>query len=138
MKALAPVLMTLSLATLASACPSAAPRPEARDQEVRVDVSEPVLLTTSGALELHVRDGRILEIVPAAAPGESARMRQIRTLEDLRTVYAEATGNALPSENPAGVLQVNGWVGLECVRLGQVCGTPPEGAPRAMILIRFE
>lgn len=138
MKAFAPVLMTLSFAALASACPSASPKPEERDQEVRVEGAEPVLLTTSGALELHVRDGRILELVPAAAPGESARMRQIRTLEDLRTVYAEATGNELPPENPAGVLQVNGWVGLECVRLGQVCGTPPDGAPRAMILIRFQ
>lgn len=134
MKPTLPVLMALTFA----ACPSAAPRPDTRDHEVRVEAVEPVLLTASGALELHVRDGRILELLPAAAPGESARMRQIRTLEDLRTVYAEATGNELPAENPAGVLQVNGWIGLECVRLGQVCGTPPEGAPRAMILIRFD
>ena len=133
-----PLRLLLPLALAATACPSSPSKPDERTEELRADVAEPVLLTTSGALELHVRDGRILELVPAAAPGESPRMRQIRSLEDLRTVYAEATGNQLPDENPAGALQVNGWIGLECVRLGQVCGTPPDGAPRAMVLIRFQ
>jgi hypothetical protein len=103
---------------------------------LRVDSEEPVLLTSSGALELHVRQGRIVEVVPAVETSEKRRERTILTLDELRASWQQAAGVPLPEEGP-GVIEVNGWSGLECVRKGQACGRQPDDAPRALVVIRL-
>jgi hypothetical protein len=132
------LLLSIAIAAVTLACPSAQRRPEGEAKELRAESTEPLLLTASQALEIHVREGKVMEIIPGTQPGESARSRRIETLEDFRTVYAQAAGSPLPPEGPDGALQVNGWSGLECVRAGQACGRPPEGLPQVMVLIRFQ
>lgn len=104
---------------------------------LRADSEGPVLLTTSGALELHVRDGRIVEVYPAVETREGKRERQIRTLDELRASWQSVTGEALPEEDPRGQIEVNGWSGLECVRRGESCGRAPDEPARALVKIRF-
>lgn len=104
---------------------------------LRADSEGPVLLTASGALELHVRDGRIVEVYPAVETREGKRERQIRTLDELRASWQSVTGEALPEEDPRGQLEINGWSGLECVRRGECCGRTPEEPARALVKIRI-
>jgi len=137
MKAFQMMSCSLSIALVAAACASGERAGADGQPHVRVMSSEPVLLTSSGVLELHVRDGRVFELIPATEPGQAARTRQIERLDDLRTLYARTEGKELPAEDPTGAVQVNGWVGLECVRRGEACGRQPDGAPRAIVLIRF-
>ncbi len=120
--------------TSLAACASAEQRPTASTQTDPDDV----LLTSSGALELHLRGGRVLEIEPATATREDTRIRQIKSLDELRASWQQVAAEPLPSSTPGGTVQVNGWVGLECVRLGKACGRPPDDAPRAMVVIRFD
>ncbi|HRE91512.1 MAG TPA: hypothetical protein PK095_20505 [Myxococcota bacterium] len=114
-----------------SACASTSSR------GLRADSEGPVLLTASGALELHVRDGRIVEVYPAVETREGKRERQIRTLDELRASWQSVTGGALPEEDPRGQIEVNGWAGLECVRRGESCGRAPEEPARALVKIRI-
>lgn len=115
-----------------SACASTSP-----GAALRADSEGPVLLTASGALELHVRDGRIVEVYPAVETREGRRERQIRTLDELRASWQAVTGEALPEEDPRGQIEVNGWSGLECVRRGECCGRAPDEPARALVKIRF-
>lgn len=127
--------LTLALALLALAsCATTTTRPG----EVRVDDPDAYLISTSGAFELHVRDGRVLEVEAATPTREDARTRQIRSLDDLRTAYERSTGQPLPPPTPGGSIQVNGWIGAECVRLGRICGQEPHDKPRVMLVIRFD
>ena len=136
MKRLAAVALSGALAL--AACASSRPMPEEHEGRVHVDASEPVLLTSSGAFELHVRDGQLIAITPATAPGETARRREIRTLDELRNVY-EQNGLTPPDQAGDGTIQVNGWRGLECVRLGEACGPAPRDGPsRVMVVLRFD
>ena len=126
------------LGLFVSACASSRPMPEERAARLHIDASEPVLLTSSGAFELHVRDGHLVAFTPATAPGETARQREIRTLDELRSVY-QSNGQALPDRQTDGTIQVNGWRGLECVRLGEACGPAPiDGPSRVMVVLRFD
>ena len=104
---------------------------------VRAESDGPVLLTSSGALELHVRDGRIVEVVPATETSEGARARTIRTLDELRASWQQAAGAPLPEGDEAHAIELNGWSGLECVRRGHACGRQPDDAPRALVVIRL-
>lgn len=128
---LAACLVTLGLGALAG-CAST-PR-----GALHVDGDRPALLTSSGALELHVRDGRIIEVRPAVETPEGARERRLTTLDELRASWLEAVGTPLPEDHQHKALQLNGWVGLECVRAGRACGRQPDDAPRAMVIVRFE
>lgn len=128
--------MLLGFATAASfiACAGAERDPSNESR----DAPDDVLLTSSGALELHLRGGRVLEIEPATETREDARVRQIRSLDELRASWEQVAAEPLPSTTAGGTIQVNGWVGLECVRRGKACGRPPDDAPRAMVVIRFD
>jgi len=97
-----------------------------------------VLLTSSGGLELHLRGGRVLAVEPATATREDTRVRQIKSLDELRASWQQVAAEPLPRATPGGSVQVNGWIGLECVRLGKACGRPPDDAPRAIVVIRFD
>ncbi|MFO0744277.1 MAG: hypothetical protein U1F43_01195 [Myxococcota bacterium] len=98
---------------------------------------EPVLLSASGAFEIHVRGGKVIEVVPATEPGGNAKTRVIGSMDELRTLYEESSGKPMPAEATPGVVQINGWRGLECLRAGRACGPSPEVAPQAMVILRF-
>lgn len=101
------------------------------------EAEEPALLSASGAYELHVRDGRVVQVVPATEPGRAPSERVIDNYDELRRLYEGATGRPLPTEATPGVIQVNGWRGLECVRAAKACGPAPEVAPMSMVVLRF-
>jgi hypothetical protein len=128
------ILLGLVLATSLAACASTERGADTPTQANPDDV----LLTSSGGLELHLRGGRVLEVEPATATREDTRVRQLKSLDELRASWQQVAAEPLPRATPGGSVQVNGWVGLECVRLGKACGRPPDDAPRAMVVIRFD
>lgn len=129
-------LLALAGALSLSTCATTASRSEA--SRLWADgPRDPVLLSASGGLEIHIRDGKVLEVVPATEPGANERTRIIASLDELRTLYEETSGKPLPVEATPGVIQVNGWRGLECLRAGRACGPIPEVAPQAMVVLRF-
>ena len=119
----------MAMIVLLGACASTSTR------GLRADHDEPVLLARSGAFELHLVDGKVIEFVPTTEPGGHARLREIQDLGELKQLYANAGGTA-PSGNDEAV-QINGWAGLECVRAGEACGPAPENTPRVMVLVRW-
>jgi hypothetical protein len=132
--------MTTSLRSLAPliagaflllACASA---PERR---LWAESAEPALVTQSGAFEIHVRGGKVVKVVPATEPGRSATVREIDDIAELRELYVDAVGEPLPEDAHSGRVELNGWLGLECVRQGHACGRAPEEVPRALIVLRF-
>ena len=118
------------LALWVSACATSTPR-------VWTSTTEPALLVQNDALELRVRDGRVF-VVAAGVPGQSARERLIDDPLELRHLYEDITGAAWSPLPDGGAIQINGWSGLTCLRPGESCGPAPEGAPRALIVVRFE
>lgn len=115
-----------------AACSTAERRPA-----VTEPADEPVLIATGGPFEIHVRDGRVLRLVPSAS-GQPAMIKEVHTLDELRTLYETARGEPMPAARPGGGVALNGWAGLECVRKGNACGTAPEYVPSALVVIHFE
>ena len=95
------------------------------------------LLLHGETFELRVREGRVEQVLPATYPGDRARVREVEDVDELRFIYA-ATGHELRVRGAAREIEVNGWVGLACVRAGQVCGAAPTEPPRVMVVLRFE
>lgn len=105
---------------------------------VAAETQEPVLLARSQAYELHVRNGRVVQVIPAMKPGDTATEREIRDAEELRRLYAEAGGEPLAATESDEAVNINGWAGLDCVREAKACGqAPEEGTPRVMVLLKF-
>lgn len=126
------ILVGMALAF--GACATAGPKPP----RVWSESHEPVLLAHGGAFELHIRNGKVEQIIPASTPGGLTRVRVVDDIGELRQLYVDAVGTPLPEGGEGMPLEVNGWVGLECVRAGQACGPAPADAPRAMIVVRFD
>ena len=100
--------------------------------------SKPVaLILATPRYELHLRDGRVYELVPGATPEDAPTLRPIDHAGDFRTLYESSTGQALPAAGPDGSIEVNGWANLDCVRAGHACGIQPEAAPHAPIRLHF-
>ncbi len=124
------VVPALGLVALV-ACASA---PERR---LWAETAEPALVSQTGAFEIHVRDGKVVQVVPATEPGRPATVREIDDIVELRDLYVRAGGEPLNEDPGTRTVELNGWLGLECVRKGHACGRAPEEVPRALIVLRF-
>ncbi|MCC6623114.1 MAG: hypothetical protein IT385_17785 [Deltaproteobacteria bacterium] len=133
MRRLTTFIMTALVFTLA-AC-AGAERADDDDRAARAD--EPVLIASGGPFEIHLRDGRVIQLIPSAI-GEPPIIKPIRSLDELRTLYETSRGEPMPAPRPGGGVALNGWVGLECVRAGHACGPAPEHTPQAMVVVIFD
>lgn len=124
-------LLPLITALLLVGCASTA-----NDRRVTSEETEPTLIAQTATYELHIRNGRVEQVVPN--PDGSARVRVVYSEGELRQLYVDATGKPLPDGGVGIPIEVNGWVGLECVRSAKTCGTQPADAPRSMIVLRFQ
>ncbi len=118
-----------------TACASSQPAPTASEPRVWSESPEPVLLVLNPAFELHVRAGKVELLTPGANASADPTVRVIDDIEEVRRIYA-SNGLILTNERESAV-SVDGWVGLECVRAGQACGTAPEPGSRALVVLRF-
>jgi hypothetical protein len=118
------------IAAILSGCASTA-----NDRRMAIDNAEPTLIAQSATYELHVRNGRVEQVVPN--PDGTASVRVVDREGEFRQLYVDATGKPLPDGGVGIPIEVNGWVGLECVRDAKTCGTQPADAPRSMIVVRF-
>lgn len=124
------LLTTTAFASLLG-CATAPARPDESSSHALA------LIASTPLIELHVRDGEVYEVVPARGD-QGELVKKIGSFDDFRTLYENATGESLPPRDK-GSVQVNGWLGLECVRAGRSCGqAPAEGAPRGLVSLRFE
>jgi hypothetical protein len=102
------------------------------------DTATPVaLILATPRYELHLRAGRMYELLPGANPEDAPTLRPIDRAGDFRMLYERSTGQALPASGPDGSIVVNGWANLECVRAAHACGIQPEAAPHAPIRVYF-
>lgn len=127
--------MLLAAFSWLTACASTPSTPAPSEPGVWSDTPEPVLLVLSPAFELHMRAGRVEMITPGANATADPTVRVIDDIEELRRIYA-SNGQPWVDERESEVA-VNGWLGLECVRAGQACGTAPEAGSRALVVLRF-
>lgn len=97
-----------------------------------------LLIVATDRYELHVRDGRVYELVPAPAADAPASVRPVEDLGEFRTLYEGGLGHPLPASEADGSVKVNGWSGLTCVRKGHACGAQPDGVPESAVRLRFQ
>ena len=126
------VLGSLAIGVGVGACASRPPSGGKKEAATPV-----ALILATPRYELHLRDGRVYELVPGASAEDAPTLRPIDRAGDFRMLYERSTGQALPAAGPDGSIEVNGWANLECVRAGHACGTPPEGAPHAPVRLHF-
>lgn len=116
-------------AALGGGCASA---PPARETAVPGE-GVAALLATSDQEELHLVDGR-LYLVPAGRPGER---HEVGSWDDFASWYVRHGGAAVPESQPEEGFDVNGWVGLDCVRKGHACGREPERGTQPLMRVRI-
>ena len=104
---------------------------------VHAGATPAALIIATPRYEVHLREGRVYELVPAETRDGSPTLRPIERAGEFRTLYEQATGHALPSAAADGSVEVNGWVNLACVRAAHACGKPPDGAPHAPVRLYF-
>ena len=103
----------------------------------RVESSEePGLIAQTATYELHVRNGKLEQVIPN--PDGTSHVRVIDNEGEARQLYVDATGQPLPANRTGMPIEVNGWVGLECVRNAKACGAQPADAPRTMVVLKFQ
>lgn len=123
-------LLSALLAFPLSACATSGPR-------LWSDEPEPALLYHGSTFELRVREGRVEQVLLPTYPGEPTRVRTVNDIEELRRIY-DSTGTPLGPRAGERQIEVNGWVGLQCVRAGEACGAAPTDLPGVMLVLRFE
>ncbi len=112
------LLCALAVTLLAAGCASTAG--EARPT---------ALIVATDAYELHVRSGEVRLLEPGEVLGAPAADRPL-TWEEFRRLYEKAQRTGLPERPPTEGVDVNGWVGLACVRDGAACGREVEPGTR--------
>ncbi len=126
------VLGAVVLGAGIGACATQAPA--GREKETARPVA---LILATPRYELHLRDGRVYELVFGSTAEDAPTLRPIDRAGDFRVLYERSTGQALPAAGPDGAIEVNGWANLDCVRAGHACGIQPEAAPHAPLRLHF-
>jgi hypothetical protein len=108
-----------------------------RQSQLWSEDQQSALLYHDAALEIRVSDGRVEVLHPPSTPGGQVRVRTIDDIDELREIYA-STDQSLRERTDGRSIEVNGWVGLECVRRGETCGPPPREPVPVMIVLRCE